>query len=104
MILTVLGYAAVVIATLGVIALGLAVAARIQPEITNCQRSRLTLGALVLMALTVMCSGLAAQGKTEVPASKISLKDSRTNKQNWAVTLKQLKTLKAKIASIEQFA
>ncbi len=64
MILTILGYAAVVIATLGTIAQGIGVSARVQPEIT----------------------------------------DIRSNKQNWAVTLKQLKALKAKIASIEQFA
>lgn|GEM_PF-4669129 len=100
MILTVLGFAAAFIATLGVITLGIAVIARIKLDL-DCKRSKLSFGALILMIATVLCS-VAAHGKTEEKQGlKPSLRASR-NQQDWAVTLKQLKELKAKIAQVEQ--
>ncbi len=103
MILTVLGYAASVIAALGIIALGIAVAARVKLDFPDCQRSRLTLGALLLMILTVMCSELAAHGQNPEP-SRTSLRRNTNHHHDWSLTLQQLKTLKAKIAKLEQLA
>lgn len=100
MILTVLGYAASVITALGIIALGIAVAARVKINFPDCQRSRLTLGALLLMVVTVMCSELAAQGRTP-EQSHSNLRRNINHSQDWAITLQQLKTLKAKIAAVE---
>ena len=100
MILTVLGYAASVIVALGVIALGIAVAARVKIDFPDCQRTRLTLGALLLMALTVACSGLAAHSASARP-SNTGLSHKTSHSRDWAVTLKQLSALKAKIAAVE---
>jgi hypothetical protein len=91
MILTVLTATALLIAALGIIALGIALAARIQIQLIQSPRAGLTLGALILMALTVMCTELAAHGAS--PSSE-SLK--LRSKQDWTLTLEQLRNIKAK--------
>ncbi len=91
MLITVLTATALLIAALGIIALGIALAARIKIVLVDSPRAGLTLGALVLMALTVMCTELAAHGAT---ASDSSLKTR--SKQDWTLTLEQLRNIKAK--------